>query len=143
MLKSCLDTKHVPCKFFRQGTCQAGNACPFSHSLDPVTQTQPCKYFQKVWKTYKILEKRSFADYHIGNLQVWSKMRSPPYLPRWNHSKQNQRWHEYGEKWQRFLKRPAASATTFLEPGRPTLKLLTFPTTTISGRAIHQPVPVS
>jgi hypothetical protein len=47
-LKIFPDTKHVPCKFFRQGTCQAGNACPFSHSLDPVTQTQPCKYFQKV-----------------------------------------------------------------------------------------------
>lgn len=43
-----LDTKHVPCKFFRQGTCQAGNACPFSHSMDPMTQQAPCKYFMKV-----------------------------------------------------------------------------------------------
>ncbi|EHY58722.1 hypothetical protein HRR83_007446 [Exophiala dermatitidis] len=41
------NTKHVPCKFFRQGACQAGNACPFSHSLDPMTQQAPCKYFMK------------------------------------------------------------------------------------------------
>jgi hypothetical protein len=36
---------HVPCKFFRQGTCQAGAACPFLHG----ELSQPCKYFQKVW----------------------------------------------------------------------------------------------
>ncbi|KIW89490.1 uncharacterized protein Z519_09646 [Cladophialophora bantiana CBS 173.52] len=41
------NTKHVPCKFFRQGACQAGNACPFMHSLDPMTQQAPCKYFMK------------------------------------------------------------------------------------------------
>jgi hypothetical protein len=35
---------HVPCKFFRQGTCQAGAACPFLHG----ELSQPCKYFQKV-----------------------------------------------------------------------------------------------
>ncbi|ODQ79745.1 hypothetical protein BABINDRAFT_27675, partial [Babjeviella inositovora NRRL Y-12698] len=38
---------HVPCKFFRQGACQAGNACPFSHTLDTTVETSPCKYFQK------------------------------------------------------------------------------------------------
>ncbi|CAN6657379.1 hypothetical protein TRVA0_029S01728 [Trichomonascus vanleenenianus] len=37
---------HVPCKFFRQGACQAGNACPFSHSTDS-GELAPCKYFQK------------------------------------------------------------------------------------------------
>ena len=41
------DTKHVPCKFFRQGACQAGAACPFSHSMDPQTHQAPCKYFSK------------------------------------------------------------------------------------------------
>ncbi|RMZ91272.1 hypothetical protein DV736_g1502, partial [Chaetothyriales sp. CBS 134916] len=41
------NTKHVPCKFFKQGACQAGNACPFSHSLDPTTHQAPCKYFMK------------------------------------------------------------------------------------------------
>ena len=41
------NTKHVPCKFFRQGTCQAGNACPFSHSTDIAIETVPCKYFAK------------------------------------------------------------------------------------------------
>ncbi|KIX00709.1 uncharacterized protein Z518_09774 [Rhinocladiella mackenziei CBS 650.93] len=44
---SSKNTKHVPCKFFRQGACQAGNACPFSHSLDPMSQQAPCKYFMK------------------------------------------------------------------------------------------------
>lgn len=35
---------HVPCKFYRQGTCQAGDSCQFSHSADKMDQT-PCKYF--------------------------------------------------------------------------------------------------
>ncbi|KAF8537098.1 hypothetical protein BDD12DRAFT_918158 [Trichophaea hybrida] len=38
---------HVPCKFFRQGACQAGKACPFSHSTDPSNEAAPCKYFSK------------------------------------------------------------------------------------------------
>ncbi|GME66701.1 unnamed protein product [Ambrosiozyma monospora] len=38
---------HVPCKFFRQGACQAGNSCPFSHATDISSDSQPCKYFQK------------------------------------------------------------------------------------------------
>ncbi|KAF1985793.1 hypothetical protein K402DRAFT_100826 [Aulographum hederae CBS 113979] len=38
------NTSHVPCKFFRQGMCQAGKACPFLHTTEPVT---PCKYYQK------------------------------------------------------------------------------------------------
>lgn len=42
------DTKHVPCKFFRQGQCQAGTACPFLHTLDPMSHQAPCKYFMKV-----------------------------------------------------------------------------------------------
>jgi hypothetical protein len=42
------DTSHVPCKFFRQGTCQAGKACPFSHATDNTTDLTPCKYFAKV-----------------------------------------------------------------------------------------------
>ncbi|KAK9488178.1 hypothetical protein V1527DRAFT_449567 [Lipomyces starkeyi] len=41
------DLSHVPCKFFRQGTCQAGNTCPFSHSIDSQLEQAPCKYFQK------------------------------------------------------------------------------------------------
>lgn len=42
------DTKHVPCKFFRQGACQAGPACPFLHSTDAAIEYAPCKYFTKV-----------------------------------------------------------------------------------------------
>lgn len=45
---SCPDTSHVPCKFFRSGQCQAGKACPFSHSTDVSTADTPCKYFAKV-----------------------------------------------------------------------------------------------
>lgn len=40
---------HVPCKFYKQGICQAGNTCPFSHNLDGTLAADklPCKYFQK------------------------------------------------------------------------------------------------
>ncbi|KAJ5573051.1 Zinc finger CCCH-type [Penicillium hetheringtonii] len=41
------NTKHVPCKFFRQGACQAGPACPFLHSTDTAVDYAPCKYFSK------------------------------------------------------------------------------------------------
>ncbi|CAI7668090.1 unnamed protein product [Penicillium bialowiezense] len=41
------NTKHVPCKFFRQGACQAGPACPFLHSTDAGIEYAPCKYFAK------------------------------------------------------------------------------------------------
>ncbi|KAI9886566.1 MAG: hypothetical protein M1823_001608 [Watsoniomyces obsoletus] len=41
------NTSHVPCKFFLQGACQAGKACPFAHSVDPATTQAPCKYFAK------------------------------------------------------------------------------------------------
>ncbi|KAK7409107.1 hypothetical protein QQX98_008715 [Neonectria punicea] len=40
------NTAHVPCKFFRQGACQAGNACPFSHDLGAAAENV-CKYFAK------------------------------------------------------------------------------------------------
>ncbi|KAM7183320.1 zinc finger protein LEE1 [Naviculisporaceae sp. PSN 640] len=39
-------TSHVPCKFFRQGACQAGTACPFSHDLGAAAENI-CKYFAK------------------------------------------------------------------------------------------------
>ncbi|KAK4164748.1 hypothetical protein QBC43DRAFT_288653 [Cladorrhinum sp. PSN259] len=40
------NTGHVPCKFFRQGACQAGNTCPFSHDLSNAAENV-CKYFAK------------------------------------------------------------------------------------------------
>ncbi|KJR87514.1 uncharacterized protein SPSK_01481 [Sporothrix schenckii 1099-18] len=40
------NTSHVPCKFFRQGACQAGNSCPFSHDIGTAIETV-CKYFAK------------------------------------------------------------------------------------------------
>lgn len=33
---------HVPCKFFKNGNCQAGSNCPFSHDLSNLAK--PCKY---------------------------------------------------------------------------------------------------
>jgi hypothetical protein len=45
-----LDTSHVPCKFYRQGACQAGKACPFLHS-DAV---EACKYYRKVGAAAKV-----------------------------------------------------------------------------------------
>ncbi|KAG7830606.1 hypothetical protein KL920_001197 [Ogataea angusta] len=42
-----VDLSHVPCKFFKQGACQAGNSCPFSHSTESASETNVCKYFQK------------------------------------------------------------------------------------------------
>lgn len=47
VLMGSVDTSHVPCKFFRQGACQAGKACPFSHDLSSTTDNV-CKYFAKV-----------------------------------------------------------------------------------------------
>ena len=41
------DTQHVPCKFYLQGTCQAGRTCPFSHDVESTTRPTPCKYFAK------------------------------------------------------------------------------------------------
>ena len=50
------DTSHVPCKFYRQGACQAGKACPFLHSDEPLTERAPCKYFTKVRRSLVRLE---------------------------------------------------------------------------------------
>lgn len=46
-LRRSADTQHVPCKFYLQGTCQAGRMCPFSHDLESTTRPAPCKYFAK------------------------------------------------------------------------------------------------
>jgi hypothetical protein len=46
-LRRSVDTQHVPCKFFLQGTCQAGRMCPFSHDLESTTRPAPCKYFAR------------------------------------------------------------------------------------------------
>lgn len=53
------DTKHVPCKFFRQGACQAGPACPFLHSTDAAIDYAPCKYFTKVESVRQLLNSQT------------------------------------------------------------------------------------
>src|SRR5208282_398585 len=34
-------------EFFPLGSCNAGDACKFSHNLETAQDRQPCKYFQK------------------------------------------------------------------------------------------------
>ncbi|EEP82105.1 conserved hypothetical protein [Uncinocarpus reesii 1704] len=89
-------TKHVPCKFFRQGACQAGPACPFLHSTDSAVDSAPCKYFTK--GNCKFGAKCALA--HIlpdgrrvnrpnigmgmgggGNLNLGGRVNYPPYHP--------------------------------------------------------------
>ncbi|KAI3644075.1 hypothetical protein MP228_010239 [Amoeboaphelidium protococcarum] len=45
---SSTDLKSVPCKFFKSGKCQAGEQCPFSHSLDNWTTVDGvCPFYLK------------------------------------------------------------------------------------------------
>ncbi|PIL23649.1 hypothetical protein GSI_14962 [Ganoderma sinense ZZ0214-1] len=42
------DLSHVPCKFFKVGSCTAGSSCPFSHHvLEPGQQKEVCAWFVK------------------------------------------------------------------------------------------------
>ncbi|KAI8870460.1 hypothetical protein GQ42DRAFT_113471, partial [Ramicandelaber brevisporus] len=41
------NVSHVPCKFFRQGKCQNGDNCPFSHSIVTTSVVAECEYFNK------------------------------------------------------------------------------------------------
>lgn len=42
------DLSHVPCKFFKVGSCTAGSSCPFSHTvLEPGQQKEVCAWFVK------------------------------------------------------------------------------------------------
>ncbi|KAJ7060876.1 hypothetical protein C8F01DRAFT_1025376, partial [Mycena amicta] len=42
------DLSHVPCKFFKVGSCTAGSSCPFSHSApEPGAQKDVCAWFVK------------------------------------------------------------------------------------------------
>ena len=80
LISFCIDTSHVPCKFFKIGQCQAGKACPFLHSTDTSKFETPCKYFAKVWPiAVSIGVPRSRAKSTLGKLQVRTKMRSPAY----------------------------------------------------------------
>jgi RNA-binding, Nab2-type zinc finger len=41
------DLSHVPCKFFRVGSCTAGASCPFSHTAVESGQKDVCAWFVK------------------------------------------------------------------------------------------------
>ncbi|OJT01810.1 Protein cps3 [Trametes pubescens] len=42
------DLSHVPCKFFKVGSCTAGSSCPFSHqTLEPGQHKETCAWFVK------------------------------------------------------------------------------------------------
>ncbi|KAJ7359756.1 hypothetical protein DFH08DRAFT_769788, partial [Mycena albidolilacea] len=46
--KSAKDLSHVPCKFYKVGSCTAGSSCPFSHSLvEAGGQKDVCAWFVK------------------------------------------------------------------------------------------------
>lgn len=49
MSSNTKNLSHVPCKFYKQGICQAGTSCPFSHNVlgSLAADKLPCKYFQK------------------------------------------------------------------------------------------------
>ncbi|KAJ1917440.1 hypothetical protein H4219_003183 [Mycoemilia scoparia] len=40
-------TKHIPCKFFKNGNCTAGANCVFSHDPNAYVERPVCKYFMK------------------------------------------------------------------------------------------------
>ncbi|KAI9740813.1 MAG: hypothetical protein M1818_004418 [Claussenomyces sp. TS43310] len=70
------NTAHVPCKFFRQGACQAGKACPFSHDLASTTDNV-CKYFAKgnckfgpKCANIHVLPNGQRVNYHKGGLGI-------------------------------------------------------------------------
>lgn len=80
-----VDTSHVPCKFFRQGACQAGQACPFSHDLTN-TSDNICKYFAKV-STLSLASGMNASLTIPGKLQIRTKMRKHTRSPRWTAGK--------------------------------------------------------
>lgn len=85
---------HVPCKFFRQGACQAGDSCPFSHDPSDVIDQPPCKYFQK------------------GNCKFGSKCALAHILPdgrRVNPKRYNNDHHKNGTSTQQQQKQPAST----------------------------------
>ncbi|OMJ26541.1 Protein cps3 [Smittium culicis] len=40
-------TKHIPCKFYKNGNCTAGDSCTFLHDLSAFSEKPVCKYFAK------------------------------------------------------------------------------------------------
>ncbi|ORY06065.1 hypothetical protein K493DRAFT_141772, partial [Basidiobolus meristosporus CBS 931.73] len=38
---------HVPCKFYKNGACNAGKNCVFSHSTQVNPEHSVCKYYLK------------------------------------------------------------------------------------------------
>ncbi|OMJ28416.1 hypothetical protein AYI69_g2112 [Smittium culicis] len=40
-------TKHIPCKFYKNGNCTAGDSCSFLHDLSAFSEKPVCKYFAK------------------------------------------------------------------------------------------------
>ncbi|KAJ8072124.1 hypothetical protein PM082_015682 [Marasmius tenuissimus] len=47
-LSTAKNLSHIPCKFFKVGSCTAGSSCPFSHSApEPGAQKDACAWFVK------------------------------------------------------------------------------------------------
>lgn len=75
---STKNLSHVPCKFYKQGICQAGSSCPFSHNLlgSLAADKLPCKYFQK--GNCKFGLKCALAHY-INGERINRKIEKPRY----------------------------------------------------------------
>lgn len=91
-----LDTSHVPCKFFRSGQCQAGKACPFSHSIDTTSVDTPCKYFAKVGRAPSLttLGLEGMLK-RLGKLQIRCKMCFGSYFAQRKESKSTPTTHRW------------------------------------------------
>ncbi|TAQ88879.1 hypothetical protein B7494_g2784 [Chlorociboria aeruginascens] len=80
------NTSHVPCKFFRQGACQAGKACPFSHDLASTTDNGNCKFGPKCANKHVLpdgrvvnYQKNGAIGITGGHLNIGGRVNPDPY----------------------------------------------------------------
>jgi hypothetical protein len=59
---------HVPCRFFKQGACTAGDSCPFSHSM-PERKSARSPMWNELIGSW---EKGDLSMVPKGELQVWA-----------------------------------------------------------------------
>ncbi|KAK7451674.1 hypothetical protein VKT23_012351 [Stygiomarasmius scandens] len=66
------DLSHVPCKFFKVGSCTAGSSCPFSHAVsEPGAAKDVCAWFVK--GNCKFGHKCALAHILPGQSMAWDR----------------------------------------------------------------------
>ncbi|KAF5365117.1 hypothetical protein D9758_011025 [Tetrapyrgos nigripes] len=66
------DLSHVPCKFFKVGSCTAGSSCPFSHNVsEPGAAKDVCAWFVK--GNCKFGHKCALAHILPGQSMAWDR----------------------------------------------------------------------